>query len=156
VVVQLHASEEMMLGNSHSLPECIRYAYFFFFQAEDGIRDWSVTGVQTCALPISGCYTKPFHPQQPARINGMTIIDKIRSRSISARHFAKLIRVFAVTRSQHQNQVYLPSQLLYGVLSILSCIADVLFSRSDHSWEPFLQNINHFTGIIHAQCCLRE
>src|SRR5437763_9759864 len=27
---------------------------FFFFQAEDGIRDTSVTGVQTCALPISG------------------------------------------------------------------------------------------------------
>ena len=25
----------------------------FFFQAEDGIRDTSVTGVQTCALPIS-------------------------------------------------------------------------------------------------------
>src|SRR5262249_59334975 len=24
-----------------------------FFQGEDGIRDWSVTGVQTCALPIS-------------------------------------------------------------------------------------------------------
>src|SRR5258706_214082 len=29
------------------------YSSFFFFQAEDGIRDWSVTGVQTCALPIS-------------------------------------------------------------------------------------------------------
>src|SRR5437879_8009476 len=27
--------------------------FFFFFQAEDGIRDTSVTGVQTCALPIS-------------------------------------------------------------------------------------------------------
>src|SRR5207237_4169197 len=27
--------------------------YSFFFQAEDGIRDSSVTGVQTCALPIS-------------------------------------------------------------------------------------------------------
>src|SRR5829696_499419 len=27
--------------------------FFFFFQAEDGIRDWSVTGVQTCALPIA-------------------------------------------------------------------------------------------------------
>src|SRR5256885_15436222 len=26
--------------------------YFFFFQAEDGIRDYKVTGVQTCALPI--------------------------------------------------------------------------------------------------------
>src|SRR2546430_17154781 len=30
------------------------YVLFFFFQAEDGIRDLTVTGVQTCALPISG------------------------------------------------------------------------------------------------------
>src|SRR5437016_10671273 len=30
----------------------------FFFQAEDGIRDWSVTGVQTCALPIFTRYRK--------------------------------------------------------------------------------------------------
>src|SRR5437879_13519781 len=28
------------------------FMFFFFFQAEDGIRDTSVTGVQTCALPI--------------------------------------------------------------------------------------------------------
>src|SRR5215203_6681971 len=31
--------------------------YVFFFQAEDGIRDIGVTGVQTCALPISPCVT---------------------------------------------------------------------------------------------------
>src|SRR5690348_720656 len=30
------------------------FCFFFFFQAEDGIRDGRVTGVQTCALPISG------------------------------------------------------------------------------------------------------
>src|SRR5256886_2155196 len=29
------------------------WMFFFFFQAEDGIRDLTVTGVQTCALPIS-------------------------------------------------------------------------------------------------------
>src|SRR2546426_7135383 len=29
-----------------------RFFLFFFFQAEDGIRDYKVTGVQTCALPI--------------------------------------------------------------------------------------------------------
>src|SRR2546427_11261053 len=29
--------------------------FFFFFQAEDGIRDLTVTGVQTCALPICAC-----------------------------------------------------------------------------------------------------
>src|SRR5260221_10933319 len=31
---------------------------FFFFQAEDGIRDHCVTGVQTCALPICNLATK--------------------------------------------------------------------------------------------------
>ena len=31
---------------------------FFFFQAEDGIRDRLVTGVQTCALPIFGTFGK--------------------------------------------------------------------------------------------------
>src|SRR5256885_1429979 len=34
-----------------------RMNFFFFFQAEDGIRDYKVTGVQTCALPISD---RPF------------------------------------------------------------------------------------------------
>src|SRR5256885_12690757 len=36
------------------LPKSRVWRYvFFFFQAEDGIRDYKVTGVQTCALPIS-------------------------------------------------------------------------------------------------------
>src|SRR5256885_5402122 len=30
----------------------LKWLSFFFFQAEDGIRDYKVTGVQTCALPI--------------------------------------------------------------------------------------------------------
>src|SRR5699024_6413477 len=34
----------------------IRRVFFFFFQAEDGIRDRNVTGVQTCALPIAFQY----------------------------------------------------------------------------------------------------
>src|SRR2546430_9240858 len=34
---------------------------FFFFQAEDGIRDLTVTGVQTCALPIFAQPTHPLH-----------------------------------------------------------------------------------------------
>src|SRR3990170_6293656 len=33
--------------------------WWFFFQAEDGIRDDLVTGVQTCALPISGSWREP-------------------------------------------------------------------------------------------------
>src|SRR2546430_1075312 len=38
---------------------------FFFFQAEDGIRDLTVTGVQTCALPI--CQAEPGHGRQSLR-----------------------------------------------------------------------------------------
>src|SRR5439155_18483052 len=34
----------------------------FFFQAEDGIRDGHVTGVQTCALPISATDSRPLDP----------------------------------------------------------------------------------------------
>src|SRR4030066_2137887 len=37
--------------------------FFFFFQAEDGIRDSSVTGVQTCALPIYGAVAMPPTPK---------------------------------------------------------------------------------------------
>src|SRR5690606_41006967 len=33
------------------------FFFFFFFQAEDGIRDFHVTGVQTCALPISKSFS---------------------------------------------------------------------------------------------------
>src|SRR2546430_6215973 len=36
--------------------------FFFFFQAEDGIRDLTVTGVQTCALPISSRRLIPTLP----------------------------------------------------------------------------------------------
>src|SRR2546422_6227045 len=36
-------------------------SHFFFFQAEDGIRDVAVTGVQTCALPISELHS-PWFP----------------------------------------------------------------------------------------------
>src|SRR5258708_10186601 len=42
---------------------CYHNAYFFFFQAEDGIRDDLVTGVQTCALPISIAQAKGAKPK---------------------------------------------------------------------------------------------
>src|SRR5690606_40710171 len=42
---------------------------FFFFQAEDGIRDFHVTGVQTCALPICPI-SSPTSPASPAPAPG--------------------------------------------------------------------------------------
>src|SRR2546430_6725568 len=43
------AGYSRLLFRMSSVRSC---AFFFFFQAEDGIRDLTVTGVQTCALPI--------------------------------------------------------------------------------------------------------
>src|SRR5690606_40578128 len=46
------------------------FCFFFFFQAEDGIRDFHVTGVQTCALPILRAVTHNDHFIQFAQ-NGL-------------------------------------------------------------------------------------
>src|SRR5689334_24139772 len=51
--------------------------FFFFFQAEDGIRDGTVTGVQTCALPISRPAGREtlLLPRQPAALTGGEDLD---------------------------------------------------------------------------------
>src|SRR2546422_5809104 len=43
------------------------FVFFFFFQAEDGIRDVAVTGVQTCALPICARPSLPLASDMVAR-----------------------------------------------------------------------------------------
>src|SRR5205807_6209228 len=57
------------------------FFFFFFFQAEDGIRDYKVTGVQTCALPISEL------PNFCADVTGR---DGIPWRAVDGGHFAAL------------------------------------------------------------------
>src|SRR2546430_13163493 len=46
------------------------WEFFFFFQAEDGIRDLTVTGVQTCALPISAPRAEDRVPRARRRPRG--------------------------------------------------------------------------------------
>src|SRR5260221_8241940 len=50
---------QVVVGSEHDEQNHVHltgHRCFFFFQAEDGIRDHCVTGVQTCALPIYGLY----------------------------------------------------------------------------------------------------
>src|SRR5437867_4264827 len=47
--------------------------FFFFFQAEDGIRDRTVTGVQTCALPILSYASSRAHMLGYGNINPLSI-----------------------------------------------------------------------------------
>src|SRR5207245_6419596 len=63
-----------LVVSHYALNWTLRSILFFFFQAEDGIRDATVTGVQTCALPISARRLRRFgraaherHRSPPAR-----------------------------------------------------------------------------------------
>src|SRR5256886_451420 len=85
---------------------------FFFFQAEDGIRDLTVTGVQTCALPISnnpslGAFVVCYGPGPDA-----LSIARIRAKGLGvyaendARINAGLADVDAAIRTYHKSYRY--------------------------------------------------
>src|SRR5437762_4953096 len=71
----------------------------FLFQAEDGIRDTSVTGVQTCALPISSRLAMMV--QWPAMTSKETV--PVRNGSAEATTI-RLIALFTITASRAANR----------------------------------------------------
>src|SRR5207253_5184311 len=72
---------------------------FFFFQAEDGIRDGHVTGVQTCALPISLAYVHLLDPVAQAVGDHL---DDARMREVERVAGAGVVDVVALLRSEER------------------------------------------------------
>src|SRR5439155_11498911 len=58
-----------------TFPTSVLLTNVFFFQAEDGIRDGHVTGVQTCALPISEPHQIPYGATRHAAANPREEVD---------------------------------------------------------------------------------
>src|SRR5205085_7788379 len=98
--------------------------FFFFFQAEDGIRDLTVTGVQTCALPISAPVFQEHHGVRPPH-GDLTQFARIRARAIGADHRDVMARYRLAdrawlrhadhrTRRQHQIAFGLAVELVDG------------------------------------------
>src|SRR5256886_8172408 len=92
-----------------------RRVVFFFFQAEDGIRDLTVTGVQTCALPISegGVFlnTSPSAMNNPtpdapslAPANGWVLLPKFGSSSAVGR-VSQCVRYSKIGRASCRERV---------------------------------------------------
>src|SRR2546430_13214437 len=89
---------------------------FFFFQAEDGIRDLTVTGVQTCALPICGRNAEvgeaeagvgpgrgadsAFRPRRGCSLRGSRSASSWPTRSVDARDRSEERRVGKEGRSR--------------------------------------------------------
>src|SRR2546425_13321316 len=85
--------------------------FFFFFQAEDGIRDKLVTGVQTCALPISracswagSALTAAGRQYKPRPVEGMTGGRSGGERPLGEREGARRIRSGGVLRVKPLHQ----------------------------------------------------
>src|SRR5690625_7080705 len=69
--------------------------YFFYFQAEDGIRDGHVTGVQTCALPI-------WSDDLPDRVDPMSRWWESRRSYLGVPSISIPMRAGVVTRSEER------------------------------------------------------
>src|SRR2546430_6095112 len=93
--------------------------FFFFFQAEDGIRDLTVTGVQTCALPISAAVATPWTLAMTGWGMACTVVINTVQTSNSSRYTAAEI---GRANSSH-------SQISYAVF----CLKKKKTSRENHS-----------------------
>src|SRR5699024_5582344 len=84
------------------------FIFYFFFQAEDGIRDRNVTGVQTCALPISKLQAnllnlQAYKPQRAAAQTALTKANqKLTDDKKKAEELTSALQSLAETRKERQ------------------------------------------------------
>src|SRR2546429_6545382 len=104
---------------------CMRLVYLFFFQAEDGIRDVAVTGVQTCALPISS----------PKTLQSRQSRDRYGGRMLK-RHVGRLRDHFGVSSAR-----------VFGKGP--ACASENFVARSELRY--LAANRFHLAGQVHAE-----
>src|SRR5437879_12316821 len=91
------------------------FVVFFFFQAEDGIRDTSVTGVQTCALPI---YTKL--PELHDVLRDLRKVADERGAVLIGETWTKDIDELKRYYGDHSNELQMPMDFLFARVDKLS------------------------------------
>src|SRR5256885_8467889 len=85
--------------------------FFFFFQAEDGIRDYKVTGVQTCALPIlfsSWQFADRLEPYLAALEGAPDLRKDRKSTRLNSSHLVISYAVFCLKKKKTKSQPTLP------------------------------------------------
>src|SRR2546427_5819189 len=126
--------------------------FFFFFQAEDGIRDLTVTGVQTCALPIYKNIVGPQHTDNAFAVNsyyelGLNLMDfRVRLPQISqilVRRVEKLAQeIYEGVFARERGSARFSRREL---LALVKPLANVLRENSPvtfRSAESFIQYLN--------------
>src|SRR5690606_7259350 len=109
---------------------CACFVFLFFFQAEDGIRDFHVTGVQTCALPI---FERRNLKVFGYGVKGMTLsmieaAIELTDARISARDLQQVVEIGRETLNH-------PVELLEGIREAVQAVAArwpvVLITKGD-------------------------
>src|SRR6185436_9526855 len=93
--------------------------FFFFFQAEDGIRDDLVTGVQTCALPICGQYVR-FGALEKVTTGRMVPRSKVDEAVRHAAAFLRAHRIDLVTPMTSEKRHGPAPRRTYAELALLA------------------------------------
>src|SRR5205085_6240886 len=118
---------------------------YFFFQAEDGIRDLTVTGVQTCALPI-------LSDSRGRRLGGYVTYSGIRNIAvIGGRLEINWRRVSLRGVAMHEQNIQTgaaltPAQLRQLVARARAVGATVL--RQHYPWNPQIEEMADEDGIL--------
>src|SRR3990170_7551181 len=124
---------------------CSILFFFFFFQAEDGIRDDLVTGVQTCALPIFRTgqqETPPFLGRPVPWVFGKWSGDRAMRRPLAPRRYRIALSSFSVRIIMVPCFSPQSGQVEYRFASALARCAEWVWSsaRQQHlEWEPVLR-----------------
>src|SRR5204862_2328556 len=97
------------------------FFFFFFFQAEDCIRDLYVTGVQTCALPIS----------MKAEWTELALL-QLQTKDTALRAFVlSVVLVFLVLAAQYESWALPLAVILVVPMCLLSAVVGVLYAGQD-------------------------
>src|SRR6266508_3493808 len=126
------------------------FGFVFFFQAEDGIRDGHVTGVQTCALPIMKAgaaefLTKPF--ERDALLNAIrSAIERSREALLQASELKRLRERYASltprereVRDAYRSRSLLSSEACRSASRLRSIALRIAFNSASRS-NGFVRN----------------
>src|SRR5256885_5438995 len=159
-----NACTEMLVSRNKGAANFSCTVCVFFFQAEDGIRDYKVTGVQTCALPILG--TGPFFGET---LREKMVALQVFNVSVALTSFLLACFVEARERQEEMSRLYASAQLgneektrflhmaahelrtpITVVMGYLSMLSDGTFGVVPDAWRKPFETLNGKTRELNT------
>src|SRR3989442_9946769 len=132
--------------------------FFFFFQAEDGIRDADVTGVQTCALPIYPRYMLHGHEPLTRNFSSPDMLAQLKTDLGWLRDQVLTAIRRGDTRAAVHRANLIPPGLLIGradallpYLILREHVIDRLYHQNVGYWQADLEGLDHLGDSDRAE-----